>query len=392
MKNSKLPKKNACISCKNCINICKHKAITIKTDFLGNRYPFINNNRCTNCGLCEKVCPILSIQKLKNDNIISVQACIAEKTILMNSASGGFATQLSEIAIEKKAIVVGAAFTNYPSCNHIIVENKDNLRKLKGSKYVYSELNDVMPQLALLQKKEKTIIFIGLPCQVAAAKSYLKNEKSTYFIDLLCHGTCPNFIFEKYNNYLSWRLKSKVINYNFRGQKEWKGYNVYQNPIAQTMDNHLHLLYKWDKWFLTSFLNGRAYYKRCYHCKFVGKQRVGDITIGDFWGIGVKIPFSKDTKYGISAVLINNNKGEYLFNIVKDRLAFYEERSYEELAENNQTLTAATPIPHFNIIYHIMLKILPTKLLLLLHIFIYYSEKIIFSLKWRFQYLIKICK
>ena len=389
MTNSKLPKSEACLSCNNCVNICRHNALSIQLDFLGNSYPLIDSSKCVNCGLCEKVCPTLTSRSVKNGSINSVYACIASEDILKKSSSGGFATLLSEEALDNDMLIVGAAFTNFPSCNHVFVENKEGLDALKGSKYVYSELNDILPQIEKKIKQRKLILFFGVPCQVAAAKCYLKSEENIYYVDLLCHGTCPHFIFNKYIDYLSWRLKSKVVDYNFRGDKDWIGYDVFQNPVAKTAGNISHRLSKWDKWFLTSFLCGRAYNKRCYSCSYIGKQRVGDLTIGDFWGLGKQSPFFKDTKLGVSAVLVNSEKGNLLFNMVRDKFEFCEERSIDEVSKENQTLTSATLIPCNNSLYHLLLRLLPYKLMLPLHISIYYGEKITFSLGWRMKSLTK---
>lgn len=389
MINSKLPKTKTCLSCKNCANICKHNALSIQLDFLGNSYPLIDSSKCVNCGLCEKVCPVLTYKSVKNQSISYVYACIASEGILKKSSSGGFATLLSEEALDKDMLIVGASFANFPMCNHVFVENKEELDALKGSKYVYSELNDILPQIEKKLKQGKSVLFFGLPCQVAAAKKYLKSAENIYYVDLICHGTCPHFVFNKYIDYLSWRLKSKVIDYNFRGNKEWDGYNVFQNPVAKTVGNISHRLSKWDKWFLTSFLCGRAYNKRCYNCLYIGKQRVGDLTIGDFWGLGKLRPFLKDTKLGVSAVLVNSEKGYFMFNMVRDKLDFCVERTIDEVSKENQTLTSATPIPCNNYLYHLLLRLLPYKLMLPLHFTIYYGEKIIFSMAWRIKSLTK---
>ena len=68
----------------------------------------------------------------------------------------------------------------------------------------------------------------------------------------------------------------------------------------------------------------------------------GDITIGDFWGLGKTEPFSHDTSNGVSLVLLNNNKGINYFNDIKENI-FFEKRSIEEAIKGNHQLSNPTP-------------------------------------------------
>lgn len=63
----------------------------------------------------------------------------------------------------------------------------------------------------------------------------------------------------------------------------------------------------------------------------------GDITIGDFWGLGKEVPFQHDTKNGVSVVLLNNEKGVRFFEEVKDKI-FFEKRTVEEAVKGNDQL------------------------------------------------------
>lgn len=50
-------KKELCCGCRACEQICHVHAIIMKEDEEGFLYPHLNMNLCTQCGLCEKVCP-----------------------------------------------------------------------------------------------------------------------------------------------------------------------------------------------------------------------------------------------------------------------------------------------------------------------------------------------
>ena len=45
-----------CCGCTACASVCAHNAITMQPDALGFLYPTIDTDKCTECGLCEKVC------------------------------------------------------------------------------------------------------------------------------------------------------------------------------------------------------------------------------------------------------------------------------------------------------------------------------------------------
>lgn len=48
----------ACTGCMACVNVCAHKAITIIQDEEGFERPSIQQNKCVDCGVCQKICPI----------------------------------------------------------------------------------------------------------------------------------------------------------------------------------------------------------------------------------------------------------------------------------------------------------------------------------------------
>ena len=46
-----------CSGCTACMNVCAHGAIEMKENGEGFVFPAKNNDKCVDCGLCEKVCP-----------------------------------------------------------------------------------------------------------------------------------------------------------------------------------------------------------------------------------------------------------------------------------------------------------------------------------------------
>ena len=83
----------------------------------------------------------------------------------------------------------------------------------------------------------------------------------------------------------------------------------------------------------------------------------GDLTIGDFWGIGDEVPFYGDIQNGISVVLINNEKGSQFFDEIKNKI-FFEKRTVSEAVKGNTQLRHASE-KHQN--YHKFLEIYSKK-------------------------------
>ena len=80
-----------CTGCGACYSICPKKAITLKEDFSGFKYPTVNVDKCINCNLCEKVCP--EINTVCTDNSyaepIVKAAWNLDNDIRVKSTSGG---------------------------------------------------------------------------------------------------------------------------------------------------------------------------------------------------------------------------------------------------------------------------------------------------------------
>lgn len=389
--NIKLPNAANCMECNNCTNSCSHEAIKLKYDFWGRPYPFININSCIGCRLCERNCPENTKDSISRVSSKSCYAVIANRNILEESSSGGFATILSQLYLKEGGIVVGAAFDNFPYCHHIIAKTNEDLIRIQKSKYIYSQLDSILPELKNLITKspECKVLFFGIPCQIAAAKNYLNNRTNILYIEILCHGTMSNLIFPKYLKGINNHFHIQGIDFLFRGNKKDPEYLVFHKPEIIDSTKKRTKLTKWYKWFLVSFLEGYAYRTKCYNCNYVGSKRIGDITIGDFWGIGRTTKFHHEQKDGVSLVLINTEKGNKVFENIRNMFAVVEERPISEPSNQNQTLKEATEIPKGNRLYHLLLIILPWWLLLPFHKIRYYYLKIFRAFSWRINSLLK---
>ena len=135
--------------------------------------------------------------------------------IRINSTSGGVASAIIESFIKIGGYVSACHFKN----GNFVFEITNNLEIAKtfsGSKYVKSNPIGIYDQIKDRLKTHK-VLFIGLPCQVAAVKNYFEDEDNLYTIDLICHGTPSAKLLEGYLLEKGYQL-SKFKNISFRGE------------------------------------------------------------------------------------------------------------------------------------------------------------------------------
>ena len=132
---------NECTGCNACFNACPKSAIEMVSNDEGFGYPEIDENKCIDCGLCQKSCPI---NNAKYDNFAEPEcyAVMGDDELRKKSSSGGAFSYFAENILKQNGVVCGAAFTEDWSVQHIIVDNSEDLQKLRGSKYVQSNTTD----------------------------------------------------------------------------------------------------------------------------------------------------------------------------------------------------------------------------------------------------------
>lgn len=317
--------KSECTGCAACFNVCAKGAVEFLKDDYGVKRAYINENLCVNCGLCKKVCPAINAPVF-NSPKSAIAAYTKDKNDKKTVSSGGLATTIYKKIIGDGGVGYGVT-ANIDKAEFIRIDNVRDAERLKGSKYVESIIGDTYKKLKQDLINGKKCVFIGTPCQVAGLKNYLGRDYGKLVtIDFVCHGT-PSA--ESFSEYLKHITKNKQFDrFSFRGQ----------NDYCLTIYNKDRVVYKKkedeDAYFY-SFLKNLAFKENCYSCRYARRERVSDLTIGDFWGIG------KDALDGykgkISLTLINTEKGAELFKEISPLLR-YEERDIEEAINGNAQL------------------------------------------------------
>ena len=328
---------NLCYGCSGCLNICPKDAITMKEDEFGYRFPTIDLDKCIDCSLCEKVCPELNTYELSEPK--SVLAAVCKDTYdHKTSASGGFATVLSRYIIEQGGVVYGCSEKNYKNIRHIRVDRIEDVDLLKRSKYVHSSIEHTYREALSDLKNGRQVLFVGTPCQISGLKGFLrKSYENLITVDVVCHGV-PNMRMLAYdveNNPNFKGVDPDKVFVDFR----WKSRYGIRYGIRFGIDGEVvsECVQPYDA-YMYAFNQGISYRENCHRCPYAKKERIGDITVADFWGIK-EIEDSKfKNSTGVSLLLINTKKGQEIFKQVADRFET-ELRTFEEAARRNANLS-----------------------------------------------------
>lgn len=331
-----IKEKDQCCGCHACFNICPKNAITMQEDEKGFKYPVIDKEKCINCGLCEKVCPILNKKSVENNPI--AYACYNKnEEIRKNSSSGGIFTLLAENILEKQGVIFGASFDKEYNVQHTYIENKEELNKFRGSKYVQSSINYTYKQAKEFLEKDRYVLFTGTPCQIEGLKRFLGKEyDNLYTQDIICHGVPSPKVWKKYLEFRKKQDKEEPNKVSFRNKDNgWKLFNMkfeYSNSEYKKNEN--------QDIYMQAFLRNTSLRDSCYNCSFKKKNRISDITLADFWGIENILPEMDDNR-GTSLVIVNSKKGQELIDSIKEKMKNEEVDLLEAIKYNPSMISSA---------------------------------------------------
>ena len=334
-------KKNNCYGCGSCVQICPTGAVDLKVDKEGFSYPEINQDKCTNCGLCRKACPIFSSVEAPSEFYPQVYAIWNKNEDIRNSStSGGVFTALAEKILSQGGVVFGAAFNDKIEAVHRGVESPDQVWRLQGSKYTQSSIGNTYKEIRTLLKDGRKVLFSGTPCQVSGLYSFLgRNNDNLYTCDCVCHGVPSPGVFGLYKAHLEKLNNSEIQTFQFRNKSSgWKNYNV---TVGFKNGQHVSTNFKEDP-YMRGFISNMYLRPSCHSCKYASVQRQSDITLADFWGIDKFNPQLDDDK-GASLILSNSPKGEELLKACRNNLVIHKADLPAAIRENPSLIGPSSP-------------------------------------------------
>lgn len=375
-----------CTGCMAFGNACRHGAISFSPNAEGFLHPKIDTEKCVECKMCVRACPILTPCKPAGtaEEKRAFAAWARDEKIREESSSGGVFSVLASRTLNAGGVVFGAAFDENFSLRHIAVDREEDMPKLRGSKYVQSAIGDSFLHAEKLLRAGTPVFFTGTPCQIAGLRMFLRKDyENLLTADIVCHGVPSPLVFRSYKNWLETQLGDRLGSYKFRDKHwSWKNFNTKASPLGGQKFQHESLFAKqeagsnrkhlaedtdffvpqgklqhesplikaqgsadgallgtWqeDPW-MRGFL--REYFLRegCHACRFANTKRPADITLADYWGYRSRKGKFKDDDRGISMVMLNNTKGRTAFEKIKANLVFVE-TPVEEAVRGNPALS-----------------------------------------------------
>lgn len=330
-----LSRKEDCVGCGACGDVCAHRAITFPVDIEGFWYPEVDKDKCIQCGLCEKVCPVIHVEELKahqSEQPIVYAAYDRDLSVRLASTSGGLFSALARRMYQKGGYVGGAVYTSDFYVQHIVSDLPEDLLRIRGSKHFQSEMEGMYKEVRSLLNRGEEVLFCAAPCQIAGLRLFLRKEfKNLITVDFLCLGINSPKIFHRHLEALERKYGSPVVKIQAKNKdKGWRSLaykiefanrKVYLKPGNEDA---------FTRGFIQLHCNCRP---ACYECRFKGFPRISDISLGDFWGIE-KVDRMMDDNRGTSVVLINSDKGAEYFETVKEFIVSKEKKIADVLPGN----------------------------------------------------------
>lgn len=358
--------KSLCCGCAACVQKCPKQCITLHEDHEGFLYPKVDTDTCINCGLCEKVCPVLK-EGDKRAPLKVYAAINKNEKKRLESSSGGIFTLLAEQTLREDGVVFGARFdSNWQVCLDY-TETTEGVTAFRGSKYVQARTGNCYRQAECFLKEGRKVLFTGTPCQIAGLKKFLRKEYDNLLaVDFVCHGVPSPKVWRRYlqeilaskgeKNTVSFSPNSSsfsegyapISGISFRNKAlGWKKYSfvLRRNLAEATADGEQNsvsfsIMHK-ENTFMRLFLSDVILRPSCYQCHCKEGKSGADITIADFWGIENIAPEMDDDK-GTSLVIIQSEKGKQTFSLLD---VIKKEQTYEEALRCNGAIKSACK-PH----------------------------------------------
>lgn len=306
-----LASNNECTGCFVCVDSCYQNALSPYIGRDGHYYVRIDNERCVGCLQCESICPVVSLQEYGQSELSVFHAAWNKNDKeRIRSASGGAFSAMARYILEQGGVVVGAATKNAYDVKHVAITDLVDLPKLQGSKYAQSDTSGIYKKVYELLKDGKFVLFSGMGCQIGALLSYLKNKKysgNLITVDLICGGVPSKLLLQKFAENEPYQIK-KIVSFRTK-EHGWKPQGFVYNLKVEDVDGLIHDYIGKKNLVTTAFSTEMTERYSCYDCKFVGKHRLSDFTIGDFWG---DMMYPKEHYKGVSLVITHNKKAKSL--------------------------------------------------------------------------------
>lgn len=325
-----------CTGCSACHQACPSGAITMEMDAEGFIRPVVDAQKCIHCGLCNKVCPVADdkVTKTPSDFIAAYAAWNSNLAELKLSSSGGIFSLLADRTLQRKGIVCGAVYDNTGHVHHGFAQTAEELSRMRGSKYVQSDMQNSFSQVRDFLKSGREVLFTGTGCQVGGLKSFLRKDYPNLLTqEIICEGTPSPGLWERHLHYLCPNMKE--LHYlSFRDKKYgWTKTLVADYTNKEGKRSKIAIPAAREPYIKVMF-GAISQARNCYACRFREGRSGADIIVGDMWALNVVAPEAKP-QCGASVILCNTERGKLVVEELKSRMGYCKQISPLSAAINN---------------------------------------------------------
>lgn len=332
---------NNCTGCSACTAVCSKHALTMLRTADGFYKPVLDAEKCVDCGICGKVCTILNDQ-VESERILNIYMAKSRNVAQREkSSSGGVFPLLAQYILSENGVVYAAEGINAVYVKHTRMDKVEALTKTQGSRYIQSDLSDVLSAVKRDLEQGKRVLFVGTPCQIYGLKSFLGRRAGNmlYTVDLVCHGVMSSNIPCEYLNNIGCIPEESELRWTDK-RTGWHQRSMVVSEHKQDTSNELH-----SEIYNTSIMgqlyqNNICLNESCYDCKYKTTHSAADITLGDYWGIEKVNPGFDDNR-GVSLVIVHSELGQWLFGKIENQLS-YQTSSFEDAASGQYALTRSS--------------------------------------------------
>lgn len=335
---------DSCTGCGSCINSCPVHALSYSQDEYGFIIPKIDAEKCIDCGKCVKQCPREGNVELNEpiEAYAAVNKCTED---IIRCSSGGVFPEVAKYVLLRGGSVYGCTMNKDYQVYHTKISSLNELAGLCRSKYIQSFMGKIYKSIEEDLDDKKWVLVSGTPCIIAGIKTFLgqRDISKLILIDVVCHGIPSQRFFDSYIKYLNQKYKG-ISSYEFRTKLKAKnGMNWLHSYYINCGKRRVIRNWPEDSYNYL-YMNSYIYRESCYRCDYARLQRVGDITLCDYWG-WEKYHRLFDKEASVSGVIINTLKGIEVWNGVRDNFVF-EATDFINIAENNGCLKEPSHKPN----------------------------------------------